>query len=551
MRRKFITILIISAAVLGVLGYWNWQKNIYSKEVLKLEILGPETVDLAEEFEYIVKYKNNGSLRLEEPRLIFEYPKNAIVPENKPLWQETNLEDIYPGEEKTIIFKTRLLGKEGERLTAKANLSYRPKNLKARYELSTTFTTTITPLPITFEFDLPTKIESGKNFLFRINYFSNMDYLLTDLRIQAEYPLGFEFIESTPKSIEKNEWEIPILNKSQGGRIEISGRLSGEIGEAKVFRAKFGAWQEGEFILLKEITKGLEIIKPSIYLRQEINGNPQYVSLPGDWLHYEIYFKNIGDDALNNLFTICKLEGEAFDFQTIKSDLGSCQPGDDSVIFDWNRISKLQYLAPMEQGKIDFWIKLKDDLGMVKEPVLRNKVFIGQVKEEFVTKISSKLEIVQKGYFQDEVFGNSGPIPPKVGETTNYTIIWQVKNYYSAVKDAKVKAILPQGVELTGKIFPEEESSKFAFDSESREIVWLIGDLEVGKGILTSAPNIAFQIALTPKEADRWQTSLIMDEAKITAEDGWTGRALEAISKSINTTLPDDETITEEMGVVH
>jgi len=550
MRRKFILFLILLAALAGVLGFWFWQKNIYSKETLKLEILGPENVDLADEFDYIVKYKNNGTIRLEEPKLIFEYPKQAVIEDNKSSFQEITLEDIYPGEEKTVSFKARLLGKEGESFTAKATLSYQPKNLKARYESTTTFTTTIKSVPLTFEFDLPSQVESGENFIFRINYFSNVDYLLTDLRCQTDYPLSFEFIESTPTSLEKNEWEIPVLNKSQGGRIEISGKVSGEVGEAKVFRAKLGVWKEGEFILLKEIEKGSEVIKPSIYLRQEINGNPQYVALPGDWLHYEIYFKNIGDDDLNNLFMVNKLEGDAFDFQTIKSDLGSCQPGDDSVVFDWKRVSKLQYLAPMEEGKVDFWIKLKDDLGMAKNPILRNKVFVSQVKEEFVTKISSKLEMVQKGYFQDEVFGNTGPLPPKVGEKTTYTIMWQVKNYYSDVKDVKVKAILPQGIELTGTIFPEEEVSKFAFDPQSREIVWSIGDLKMGQGISDLGPNISFQIAFTPQESQRGQTPEIIGEAKITGEDSWTDRILEATSKAINTTLPDDKTITEDLGKV-
>jgi len=549
-KNKLIFSIIILVVLVGIIGYWNWQRNIYSKEVLKLEILGPETVEMAEDFEYIVKYKNNGTVRLEEPRLIFEYPKQAIVPEGKPLWQEIILEDIYPGEERTIPFKARLLGKEGENMVAKASLSYQPKNLKARYESATTFTTTIKSVPLTFEFDLPSKIESGKNFTFRINYFSNLNYPLTDLRVQVDYPFDFEFIESTPESLEKNEWLIPVLNQFQGGRVEISGRVLGEVGEAKIFRAKLGIFKKGEFILLKETAKGLEIIKPLIYLRQEINGNPQYVALPGDWLHYEIYFKNIGERELTNLFMVSRLEGEAFDFQTIKSDLGQTEPGSNSVIFDWRRISKLQYLLPMEEGKVDFWIKLKDDLGKVKEPVLRNKIFISQVKEEFVTKISSKLEISQKGYFQDEVFGNTGPIPPKVGETTTYTIIWQVKNYYSPVKDVKVKAVLPLGVELTGKIFPEKEALKFAFDSQSREIVWSVGDLERGSGIFTPVKSIAFQIAFTPNEFQRGQAPEIISEAKITGEDSWTEQTLKAVASAINTTLPDDPTITEEMGIV-
>jgi len=365
--------------------------------------------------------------------------------------------------------------------------------------------------------------------------------------------VGFEFIESTPKSLEKTEWVIPVLNKSQGGRIEIRGFLSGEIGEAKIFKAKLGIWKEGEFILLKELTRGVEMTKLSLYLRQEINGNPQYVALPGDWLHYEIYFKNIGDEELNNLSLINKLEGEVFDFQTIKSDLGQAEPGDNSVIFDWRKVSKLQYLAPMDEGKVDFWIKLKDDLGNVRNPVLQNKVFIGQLKEEFLTKISSKLEIVQKGYFEDEIFGNSGPGPggtPKVGGTTTYTILWQVKNYYSDIKNAKVKATLPPQVSLTGKIFPEEMASKFSFDSQSKEIVWSIGDLEREIGISKPPLTLAFQITFSPDESQRGQTPEIIGQAKISGEDSWTESEIEAIFSAITTALPDDPTMTPEKGIV-
>ena len=552
---KFFGFLLILAIIAGIAGFfWNWQGNLFSKEILKLEILGPSEAELGQEAEYVIRYKNNGNFRLDNPELIFEAPKYSIrddkIFERETLGTDQLGDAIYPGEEKTISFKMKLLGKEGEIKIARATLSYQPKDLKARYESSSSFTTQIKSAPITFEFDLPSKVGADKEFIFRINYFSNVDYLLTDLRCQIEYPFGFEFIRSTPKSIEKTDWEIPVLNKAEGGRIEVVGKLSGNVGEARIFKAKLGILKDGEFILLKEITKGVEIVKPLLYLRQEINGNPQYVALPGDWLHYEIFFKNIGDEGLNNLFMVSRLEGEAFDFTTIKSDTGNYQEGDNSIVFDWRKVPKLQYLVPLEEGKVEFWIKLKDDLGNVKNPTLRNTVFIGQAKEEFVTKISSKLEIVQKGYFQDEVFGNSGPIPPEVGKKTTYTIMWHVKNYYSDVKNAKVKAVLPENVELTGEIFPEEEVPKFTFDSQSREIVWSLGDLERGIGVTKEGLTIAFQVALTPSELQRNKSPNLIGPVKITGEDTWTETIIQYSDSAIDTTLPDDASITEEMGIV-
>ena len=557
MWRKFIIFLILLAAISGLVGFWNWQRNIYSKEILKLEILGKEEVAVAEEFEYIVKYKNNGTVRLEEPRLTFEYPKYSILEEGKSLRQELGAKElgeaIYPGEEKTFHFKVRLLGKEGETRIAKAWLSYRPKNLKARYESATTFTTQIKSVPLTFEFDLPSKIESGKDLKFRLNYYSNIDYPLLNLRLVAEYPPGFEFLESAPPSLEKVEWELPLLNRAEGGRIEISGKIRGEVREQKMFKAKLGIWQEGEFIVLKEILKGVEIIQPALWVFQQINGSSKYTANPGDLLHYEIFFKNVGGETLFDLSLVTTLIGDIFDFQTLKAPEGEFSLGDNSIVWEWRRVRALQFLEPGEEGKVEFWVKIKKDWpipSLAGKTEIKNRIYLSQVKEEFSNKVNSKLEIFQKGYFESEVWENFGPIPPKVGEGTTYTIIWQAKNYYNEVKDVKVKAALPPNVKLTGKIFPEEEMEKFAFDSQSREIVWNIGNLKVGQGVLNPAPNISFQIEFIPEEIQRGSIPNLISEAKITAEDSWTGVTLEATSAAINTTLPDDPTITEEMGVV-
>ena len=74
------------------------------------------------------------------------------------------------------------MGKEGDLKTAKASLSYMPKNLTVRYESDTTFTTKIDAVPITLDFDLPTKVEKGKDLQYSINYFSNIDYPLENLK---------------------------------------------------------------------------------------------------------------------------------------------------------------------------------------------------------------------------------------------------------------------------------------------------------------------------------------------------------------------------------
>ena len=111
MKNKLIFSIIILSVLAGFLGFWYYQRNIYSKDILKLEILGPDEIDAAEEIEFVVSYKNNGNIRLEEPRLIFEYPEYSIVSDGKNLRQEIIMEDIYPGQSDTVYFREGCLEK--------------------------------------------------------------------------------------------------------------------------------------------------------------------------------------------------------------------------------------------------------------------------------------------------------------------------------------------------------------------------------------------------------------------------------------------------------
>ena len=118
------------------------------------------------------------------------------------------------------------------------------------------------------------------------------------------------------------------------------------------------------------------------------------------------------------------------------------------------------------------------------------------------------------------------------------------------MKDVKVKATLPSNVSLTGKMFPEEQKNNFTFDSQSKEIVWNIGDLSAGQGILNQAPNISFQISFWPDSSQMGQTPVLINEARISGQDQWTGETLQTTSPSINTGLPDDSSVGYEKSIV-
>jgi hypothetical protein len=285
------------------------------------------------------------------------------------------------------------------------------------------------------------------------------------------------------------------------------------------------------------------LVQPSIYISWQINGSPQYTANVGDYLHYEIFFKNIGDNTLENLFLKASLGG-VLDLDTVKSDSGQFQKDIRTIIWDQTTLPQLQILSPLEEGKVDFWVKSKNNIpSEVRNPVASVQVDLSKVSEEIVTKVNSKLIISQKGYYSQGLFENIGPYPPQVGTTTTYNISWQAKSLYNDLKNTKVRATIPSQVKLTGEFIPKE--AKLSFDPNSREIVWEIGDLFAGD----SGSEIQFQIAFTPSLDQRGQTPDIISGARLTGEDSWTGKTLEVSSPAVNTTLPDDPTVSGQ-GVI-
>lgn len=547
----FILILLLAA---GMAGFWVWQGNEWSKEDLKLEILSLEKVKAGEEIDYAVRFKNNGKVRFEDVELSFQYPDQVIPLEGNSQRVVKKIADIYPGEERIESFRALVLGKDNDRLEAKVLLTYRPKNLKAPFDSQTTFTSQVESVPLTFEFDLPLKTASGEEIAFSLNYFSNIDYLLEGLRIKIEYPDGFQFLSSVPSALDETEWQLPVLSKADGGKVNIKGIIEGDEGSKKFFKAQLGIVRDSQFIALKETIEGLEITEPSLYVSQLINGSQNYTANPGDLLHYEVYFKNIGRTPIQKKFLFVRIEGDFFDLSSLKSDNGEVGNGDNSIIWDWKAAPSLRFLDASEEGSVDFWIDVKEEMSSIKQrnPVLRTRITLGGSQKVFTTKINSQPELYQKVYFEEEVFGNSGPLPPEVDRKTTYTVFWQITNTWNMLENVKVKAILPENVTVTGKFFPED--AKFTFDSLSKEVMWNVIDVEAFQGYGDKEDDLpltlAFQIELTPDSSQAGETPLLIKEAELLAQDTFTGDPLQALATPIDTTLPDDETTTEQQGVV-
>ncbi len=370
--------------------FWLYREQIFSNDILQMEIVGPKNTSMGDEVEYSVKYKNNGNFVLENARIIFNLPEHSLNEDGKTRYVES-LQDIHPGQGGLIKFKAVLIGKEEEVKIARAVLSYTPKNLSARYESAAEFSTTINSVPIILDFDLPLKIEQQKQFTYTINYVSSVDYPLENLSIKVQPPIGFEFKSADPESIDDREWKLETLEKEESGKIAITGALNASPQENLPFSMQLGMWQDGNFIVIKEAKKEIQVTEPPLIVFQQINGAFEYTANTGEMLRYEIIIKNTGAEVLENVVVTNRLQGSAFDFSTLSSLEGEVRPGG-VIVFDSSRISRLQGLGENNEMRVEFRVALKNGAQLSEaekdNATIKNSVEAQGIFQDFITKVN-------------------------------------------------------------------------------------------------------------------------------------------------------------------
>lgn len=518
MKKLVLITLIITIIAAGV-GWFYYQKNIFSEDVLRFEIVAPGRADLGDMVEYILRYKNNGDIRLEDASIVFEYPRNSFPQESEDediikrgdLRREIYVGDIDPGEEGSISFSARLFGKEGTVSSASAWINYRPRNLNVRYESKREHSAIIESASITFDLEIPSTVESEKETYFRLRYFSNIDHPLTNLEVRMEYPSGFTFESSSPQREEEGEWTIPVLNRAEGGVIEIVGSIEGEPREPKVFKATLGIWRGNVFIPLKEVSRGTSIAIPSLFISMQANNSPRHIANPSEFIYYELFFKNIGEETMENLFLMVQLDRDIFDFEEVEPINGRFQKEAGSIIWNHTLAPQLRYLSSGEEGSVSFWVKVDESLP--RNPEGRVTVILDGAREEFTTMVNTQMALFQEIITEESPFESTGPFPLTKGVASTYTVKLEALNYYTDARDVTVKTTLPPEAKITGEIDPEESS--LSFDSRTGEVVWNIENLQGGTGTMRPSKKIFFEVSIVPGE----ETEELAGEAVMRGED--------------------------------
>ena len=130
-----------------------------------------------------------------------------------------------------------------------------------------------------------------------------------------------------------------------------------------------------------------------------------------------------------------------------------------------------------------------------------------------------------------------------MGEKTTYTISWQIFNSSNELSGVVVRGAIPSFATWEGQVVPANED--ITFNTTTGEIIWNIGNLKNGIGVVLPVRQVSFQIGIIPSESDSGKVLELIGGANAVGRDTFTGVWLESFSSALDSTLPDDPTVSE------
>jgi len=570
-KKKKLLIISSSLAVVFLIaaGFLIWRGlTSFDKSKVRLEISGPERIISGDEASYTVKCQNNTRLELKNIRLTFYYPDKSIPMESDDLVQVINLPDLAPGAEKKIDLSVRIIGLKGENKEARAELSFQPANLSSSFNNQASFSTNIISVPLIIDFDLPEKLVDGQSFKFSLRYLNQAEVSFDDIEARIDYPQGFVFQSAQPQPSQgENIWQLGNLMAGEEGKIFVQGIIQGSQDESKTFKGELGTTDNGKFVSYAEAVDAAQISVSPLYLTQTVNGSADYIAIAGEKLNFLLNYKNTANVGITEAIITVRLEGKALNLSSLELGNGSLTSEGQALTIVWNaaNLPLLSYLAPNQSGQIIFSIRLKDNLlasgysdknfkitsvaaiDSVNVPLSLENIQLG-TQNTLVIKVSSQLTLRSKGYYYDDLIPNHGPIPPKVGQQTTYTIKWQLINSSDDLDGMKVVGYLPPHAQWLNTVKPGE--AKVSYNSQTGQVIWTIGSLPAGTGALLPVKEAAFQIGITPTSANVGNLMELIGQSIATGYDSFIGSELKSVAPAIDTNLPDDPAIDWKKGTV-
>lgn len=560
----FSGIVLLLAILFAGYMFIRGAKNV-SGENIEINVIGNTFTGGGEELALQVEIVNKNRVPLELADLLIEYPKGAGEG-GEMVHSRISLGTVGGGESKISPFTVTLFGQEGSSQNINFTLEYHIEDSNAVFIKEASHSITLSSAPLVVTVDAPLDVAPNQSVTFEVTIKQNSEATVSNLGLQIEYPFGFKFESAVPTAIQGNNiWQLGDLSQGVEKTVKITGTLLGEKGEQKSLRFYVGEVDPANLTKLSVIYSStiatIAIEEPFIDAEIFYAGarGDTFIVNGGKEIEAQINWENNLPIKMNNVQIVATFSGNAYDPKEVQADGAYFDSNTNELIWYEKTDPTLKVVEPGRSDSFRFTFTpkpLASGAEVISEPTIKIDVSIrgnqsidGNIPET-VEKVSStvfhmntELALSGRTFYTTSPFVNSGPIPPKAGVATTYTITWNVTNSASSATDATVKATLPLYVTWKNIFSPTNET--VLYNENTREVSWRLGTVNKGVGYTTSPREVSFQVELLPSATQAGNIPELVGKPVLTGTDSFTGTYLQSTWGALTTRLTGEAGTTE------
>jgi hypothetical protein len=534
-----------------------------SSNNISITVSGPPQVQGGEPTELQVSVANHNTIPLELADLLITYPDGTRSPSDFSTQlpsQRISLGTIEAGGVRQGAVSAVLAGNAGDSSDIKIELEYHIAGSSAIFVSSTDYNLTFSSSPLSISVDGNSETISGQPVSLTVNVVSNANDPVRDVLLSAQYPFGFKFSSASPAPDQNGFWELGDLAPGAQKSVTIQGSLTGAQGDQRIFHFNAGTRSSATSTAidtsLANSTYTIAISQPFLGLAISVNGasGSGVVVSPGDTVMVSVAWQNNLPTAITNAVIVANILGVPIDGTTVKSSNGFYRSTDGVELWDKTTDPELATLAPGAHGVASFSFQMpaSETLKSIQNPSLTVSVNAAgnRLSETGVPQnlqaatsqkiaVASDLQLSAQALYYSNPFGSTGPMPPKAGTETTYTLVMTVTNTTNNINGAAVTADLPSYVRWVGIRSPATE--KVYFDGKLYDngqilpppagdpcqgtsgVCWSLGDVLSGVGLNGTAPRrAAIEIGITPSTSQIGQQPALLQNLTLTGVDAST-----------------------------
>lgn len=551
--------------------------NTVSNDNIDISILGNNFTAGGEDLSLIIGITNRNNSALDLADLIVEYPKSSLgggadSASGVERFRES-LGTIPAGAARNENIKVVLFGEQGSVRPINISLEYRVEGSNGIFVKRKSYEVTINSTPLNLSVDAPLVISPNQNITLHIKATLNATHPVSKILLKLDYPSGFKFESAVPApTLSNNIWSLGDLSPGVERNISVIGKMFDVAdGEEKSFHISSGSQSSADKSMIEVVFNSLlhtvTIKKPFIEAQLVINGVSQreYTANARIPIRGEIRWTNNLDTKVNDLEIRAKISGNAVDYKTINGEQGFYNSLTDLITWDKNSRNGFNEVNPGESGSVNFSVSplslFSATDGMLLNPSINIDISISGKQSvsgyattnltnsaSSVVRIISDVGLTTKAFYYSGPFTNTGPVPPKVAQTTSYTIVWSLSNTSNNISKSVARATIPSWIRFVGPFSPSNED--LTYNPSTKEIVWNIGRIPRGTGITTTDKSVSFQVAFTPSLSQVRTTPVIINDSTLTGYDDFANVDVRVSKISLRTYLENDPQFPAAGGVV-